>query len=671
MALAQSGTVDGLDPPSFDPNNGYSASSIDPVTLAILADALTSLRFFAIAELEKPEDLGLAQSGVVRGYLARRQFDEAVKNAELIEDTIWRARSYIWISDYVYIVDEDKVGAREWVDRAIAEVTPLTDPHDSGQTLNIAAIRLVNRGFAEDAALIARSIADQRLRITTLQEVASIAISLNESTKTRTDTLAALQVSYTEVLTLDIEPVEKAEILMEIGAVQLQAGDGIAAQTSFDQARDLILQVPSDDRFRALTNLAAKMVEAGNQRGGMNVVRMIPEGADRARALAAVSGAMGRRNIDAAVPLFRLALEETERVDDQSARFDTLAFLVARQTEVGRLKDAFESAFRITEDVPRAEALLGMGNVLIAQGKLSEALILKEYIPYTGMRAQVIGPVAEGRGLEDDPEGASALLAEALDPTGYPYITRYLPDALDRVLTAQIRGGIEGADQAIFSRARDLAEVIPDELTQVEALVQVAIAEARRGRIDDAQKTISAAYRIAFEHSASDGFDQALMAISLAQLAAGDLIGAYDTAARIPEPPPHGPFPRNPDGSFAVPRYQALIRVAAAAGRLGDSEFGRQVVIQKIANDLAKATGLSALAIAMADRTTDLIDVINDFQNNSLFEPNFDYLTQARDTPIEILPEEDGPDLGDAPELAPLPPAEEAGEETAEDAVSE
>lgn len=662
MAWAQSDTQDEFDRTSFTPGSGFSASSIDPVTLAILGDALQSLHFYAISFLEEPEDIGLAQSGVVRGYLARRQKDEAVRFANLIEDTVWRARSFIFISDYVLIVEEDKTAAREWVDKAVAEVSVLTDPHDGGETLNIAAIRLVNRGFAEDAANVARSIPDQRLRITALQEVAGIAISLNESTKTRNDTLAALQVSFDEVLTLDIEPVEKAEILMEIGAVQLQAGDGVAAQVSFEQARDLILEVTPENRFRALTNLAAKMVEAGNQRGGMNVVRMIPEGADRARALAAVSGAMGRRNIDAAVPLFRLALEEIERVDDQAARFDTLAFLVARQTEVGRLKDAFESAFKITEDVPRAEALLGMGNVLIAQGKLSEALILKEYIPYTGMRAQVIGPVAEGRGIEDDPEGASALLAEALDPTGFPYIPRYLPDALDRVLTAQIRGGIEGADQAIFSRARDLAEVIPDELTQVKALVQVAIAEARRGRIDDAQKTISAAYRIAFENSAAEGFEEALMAISLAQLAAGDLIGAYDTAARIPEPPPQGPFPRNPDGSFAVPRYQALIRVAAAAGRLGDSDFGRRVVVQKIANDLAKATGLSAVAIAMANRTSDLIDVINDIQAGTLLTPNFDYLTRAKEAPIEVV-EEETPDLGDAPELAPLPPPEEGNTE--------
>ncbi|MDW3207013.1 MAG: hypothetical protein R8L07_15860 [Alphaproteobacteria bacterium] len=654
LAQSQDETVDGMERPRFDVTEEFSASNIDPVTLAILNDALKSLQFFAIAQLEADEDIGLAQSGVVRGYLARRQKQDAIDNAERIEDPIWRARSYIWISDYVQVVEKNRDEARQWIDRAVQEVLALPEMRDEGESLQIAALRLAARRYPEAATRAAQSIPDTRTRVSTLQQVAGIALSLSESTKTRDETATILRATFDEAVALDMDPIAKSDILIEIGAVQLQAGDSEGAQASFRIAQQLILEVPGARKYEALTRLAAKMVEAGNQRGGMIVVRMIPEGADRARALAAVSAAMGRRNIDAAVPLFRLAMEETERIDDQQTRFDTLAFLVARQSEVGRLADAFEGAFLITEDVPRAEALLGMGRVLISQGKLAEALVLKEYIPYVGMRAQIMGPVALGRGLEQDPEGASALLAEALDPTGFPYIPEYVPAALDVVLTAQIRGGLKSADQAIFSRARDLAEVLPGDLPQVEALVQIAIAEARRGRIEDAQKTISAAYRIAFENKRTNGFDRALMAISLAQLAAGDLIGAYDTAARIPEPPPTGPFPRTPDGGFDVPRYQALIRVAAAAGRLGDPRFGGEIVTRKIAHAPAKATGLAAVAIAMANRTTDLIDVINDIRDGALLSPDFDYLNRV----AQEAQEETGGDasgLGNAPQLAPLP----------------
>lgn len=654
FAQSQADTVDGMERPRFDVTDEFSASNIDPVTQAILNDALKSLQFFAIAQLEADEDIGLAQSGVVRGYLARRQKQDAIDNAERIEDPIWRARSYIWISDYVQVVEKNHDEARQWIDRAVQEVLALPSMRDNGESLQIAALRLAARGFPEAATKSAQAIPDTRTRVGTLQRVADISLSLSESAATRGETATILRAAFAEANALTMDPIDKSDILIEIGAVQLKAEDGAGAQASFQAAQQLILDVPGARKYAALTRLASKMVEAGNQRGGMTVVRMIPEGADRARALAAVSSAMGRRNIDAAVPLFRLAMEETERIEDQQQRFDTLAYLIARQSEVGRLADAFEGAFMITEEVPRSEALLGMGRVLIAQGKLTEALVLKDYIPFVGMRAQLMAPVALGRGLEQDPEGASALLAEALDPTGFPYIPEYVPAALDAVLTAQIRGGLKSADQAIFSRARDLAEVLPGDLPQVEALVQVAIAEARRGRIDDAQKTISAAYRIAFENNRTAGFDRALMAISLAQLAAGDLIGAYDTAARIPEPPPGGPFPRTQDGGFDVPRYQALIRVAAAAGRLGDPRFGGEIVTRKIAHAPAKATGLAAVAIAMANRTTDLIDVINDIRDGALLSPDFDYLNKVAQE-VEGETGSGGGRLGDAPQLAPMP----------------
>lgn len=639
-----------IEEPDFDPTDEYKASDIDPVTLAILSDALLSLQFFAVAALENDEDVGLAQSGVVRAYLARRQKEDGIEIAGRIADRIWRARSYIWISDYVHIVEENPDEARKWVDRAIAEIQ--ADPEgkrDGGETLEIAADRLAVRGYFEAATSAARAIPTTVLRVSTLQKVASTALENSTSAGTRAAAATVLNATFEEASTLDAPPFEKAEVLMDIGAAQLDAGDTAGAQRTFAAAESLVLNGPDAGRLEALTRLGAKMVESGNQRGGMQVVRLIPEGADRARALGAVAAAMGRRNIDAAVPIFRLAMEEAERIDDQAARFDAIRFLVARQTEVGRLKDAFEAAFRITEDVPRAESLLDMGRVLIRQGKLAEAEILKDYIPYTGMRAQVLGPVALGRGLEKDPEGASALLAEALDPTGFPNLSAYTAAGLDAVLSAQIKAGLETADQAIFARARVLAETLPGDLAQVGALVQVAIAEARRGRIDDSQITISAAYRIAFEHRDTDGFDEALKQISLAQLAAGDLLGAYDTAARIPEPPPQGPFPRTPDGGFDVPRYQALIRVAAAAGRLGDPRFGQEVT-GKIAHDPAKATGLAAVAIAMSNQTGDLIEVINDIRDGALLSPNYRYLDQA----VAASGADSSP-LGEALELEPLP----------------
>lgn len=640
--------------PAFNPPGDFSASTVDPVTAAVLGDALLRLRLLSIALLEKDEDVGLAQSGVIRAYLARRNLEQAITNAELIKDPIWRARSFVWISDYISVVEEDRNRAYGWLVRASTDVDPLSAPRDEGETQQLIAIRLARLGFSEEAIDATAQITDPNRRIEALGQVANLILRAFDSQRVRRLTSRVLQESYTVATSLPPNDPRTVPTLMEIGTAQIGSGDLRDAQNTFLYTQQVIELGPPEDRLPLLTKLAAKLVQTGDQRAGMAIVRMIPEGADRARALAAVSSARGVSDLDAAVPLFRLAQQETTRVEDQSDRFDALAFLVTRQAEVGRLRDAFNDAFLITEDVPRAEALLNMGKVMIDQGKLREALILKDYIPFIGMRAQIMSPVALGRGLENDPEGASALLAEALDPTGFPYQTAYIPDALNRVLTTQIRVGLASADQAIFSRARELAEGLPGDLVQVQALIQVAIAEARRGRIDDAQKTISSAYRTAFQNSDEDGFEEALMSISLAQLAVGDLLGAYDTAARIPEPPLGGPYPKTADGQFDIPRYQALIRVAAASGRLGDPVFGQEVT-DKIRHEPAKAAGLAAVALAMSNRTEDLIDVINDIQSGAFLSPDFDYLNQALDTADpEPIPEETGPEPDDSAELQPI-----------------
>ncbi|NMM44411.1 hypothetical protein HH303_07965 [Rhodospirillaceae bacterium KN72] len=654
------GPASDISKPTFDPGDGFRSSAVDPVTLAVLSDALLRLQFLAVAALESDEDVGLAQSGVVRAYLARRQAIKAVENASRIADTIWRSRSFLWIADYVAAVEKDPAKARDWVLRAISEYQTLNAPRDDGETINMAALRLARFGFIEDAKVTAGSIPGLLARISALQQISTIALKGRPTQAEITEAIAVLAETFQQAKNLDFTDLTNIDLLIDIGVARRLAGDTPGAVETFAYARELILSSDADRRFDALIKLAAKMVETGDQRGGMAIVRLVPEGAHRARAIAAVSAALGERDLDAAVPLFRLSMEETDRIEDQQERFDALTYLVSRQAAVGRLADAFESAYKITEDIPRAEALLGMGRVLIDQGKLKEALVLKDYIPYVGMRAQVMAPAAEGRGIEGDPVGASALLSEALDPTGYPYQAAFVPTALDKVLSAQVRVGLESADQAIFGRARELAEIIPGDTAQVKALVQVAIAEARRGRIPDAQKTISNAYRTTFEHRGDPGFDEALMSISLAQLAAGDLLGAYDTAARIPEPPNTSNLKRTADGGYDVPRYQALIRVAAAAGRLGDPNFGQEVT-DKIGLDPAKAIGLAAVAIAMSNRSSDLIDVINDIRDGVLLEPNFETLApKQEEAEPEKVPDEMPKaveELGDAPELTPLPPS--------------
>ncbi|HBM11190.1 MAG TPA: hypothetical protein DD390_00685, partial [Rhodospirillaceae bacterium] len=240
-SLAQStGTpADDIARPSFSPQRDtYRASEVDPVTLAILSDALLRLQFLAVAALESEEDVGLAQSGVVRAYLARRQMDKATEIAERIADPVWRARSFLWISDYVRIVLKDASGARAWMDRAVAEVRDQPPSNRVTDTYGIAANRLAQMGDPDAATATAQLIASRQDRVRTLREIASVILASSDDEATRQAVATVLRQTFEEASLLPkTQDLSQAYLLMDIGAAQLAAGDTAGAQVSFATAQ--------------------------------------------------------------------------------------------------------------------------------------------------------------------------------------------------------------------------------------------------------------------------------------------------------------------------------------------------------------------------------------------------------------------------------------------------
>ena len=118
--------------------------------------------------------------------------------------------------------------------------------------------------------------------------------------------------------------------------------------------------------------------------------------------------------------------------------------------------------------------------------KFDEALVLVDYIPFVSLRAPIFAAVAERRGLDGRAAGASELLARSLELTGIDPLAEYVPAALRRVLNAQLAVGLADSDSVVFARARELADLIPDELTRIRALMNLAVALARRGDKEEA-----------------------------------------------------------------------------------------------------------------------------------------------------------------------------------------
>lgn len=619
--------------------DSFNPLSLDPVTREVLSNAFTRLRFLAIS-IEGEDETGQALNGIVRARLARDERAEAMDEVTRIYDPIWAGRSLVAIARHDHARGDDE-SARDLLRRASGNFTDLdaSNIRDGGEVLRLIAVHQAELGDRDGAIETARLIPDPQFRVRALQQTASASLTaLDNSQEARRAAGVLLQEAFTQARGIEGKGHETARLLIEIGRAQIAAGDITGSRASFEAARERIAAGPDSGRFDAYAMLAGAMIEGEDAEEAMQIVRLIPEGAARSRAIASVARARGETgDLDSAVPLFRLAQEETERIEDTAARADALEHLIVELTKVGRLADAFTAAGRISDKLRQSRALLAMGKILLDQGKYEEALILTEYIPYVGLRAQIFGPVAMKRGLDGDPQGASELLSRALEATGYKPILDFLPEALRQVLQAQTRAGQPEADAAIFARARDLIDLIPGDIQKVRALVQIAIAEAQRGRIENAQKTISAAYRTAWENKEQPGFQEALEDIALAQIAAGDLLSAFDTAARIPPPGPKDYPIRASDGSFLAPRYRSLTRVAAASARLGETDLAIRAA-QQMDEASARAAGLAAVAVAMAAPESDLLEIVGD--------------AGRTDLGVTVAPPETPPSpLGEAPAL--------------------
>ncbi len=641
-------------------DESFNPLDVDPVTREILTNAFTRLRFLAIL-IEGEDETGQALNGIVRARLARGERADAMDEVTRIDDPIWAGRSLVSIAKHDRArgaVEE----ARQLLRRASANFEGVAQApiRDGGEVLRLIAVDQARLGDREGAIATARMIADPRFRVRALQETASASLeALDNSEAARQAAATLLAEAFRQAQAIEAPGHETAHLLIDIGRARSRAGDVAGARETFRTARQRIAAGPDRGRFDAYAELAAAMIEGEDAEEAMQVVRLIPEGAERARAIASVARARGAfGDLDSAVPLFRLAIEETELIDNKRDRFDVINHLMVEMSKVGRLADAFTVAGQIDDPLRQARALLDMGQVLLDQEKYDEALVLTDYIPYIGLRAQLFGPVAMNRGMEGNPQEASELLARALESTGYQPIIDFLAEAMRRVLQAQTRAGEPEADAAIFARARDLIDLIPGDIQKVRALVQIAIAEAQRGRIANAQKTISEAYRTAWENKDQPGFEAALEDITLAQIAAGDLLSAFDTAARIPAPPGTEPPARAADGSFLAPRFRSLTRVAAAAARLGETDLAIRAA-QQMEETSARAAGFAAVAVAMASPQSDLLEIVGQAGRTDLGVSAVPEPTAATSRLGEA------PALGEAapPAAASAPPPAEGAEE--------
>lgn len=598
LAIGVASGTTAVSAPSFAQQDDL-ANEVDEVTRRVLADPFITLRFVALT-LETDDEQGQALNGLVRAMLVRGDREGALKEVERIKDPLWKARSLVALGEH----DEQNgntASALSYYQDAVRTIDMVEDLRDGGLLFRNLSQKQAELGLLEDAIETAEKVPTAKGRVDALQNAAA-AFYLDGS-KDAASAEAAKQVlaaAFEQATGITDTSQSTSHTLMDIAKSQSSVGDYIGAQETLQYARTFIEDGQEDGRSEALARLAATMILGQQMQDAMVVLRQIPEGPQRAYGVSSVARALGETgNSDAAVPLFTLAYEEAMRIDDDQVRWRQLRHIVEEQTRVGRLADAFTTAGSIRARIPQSVALLRMGRILIEQKNYEQAMVLAEnYIPYLGLRAQLFGELANAYGEAGREREAQRLLLGAFDATGFPPLTWALPKALEVVLNAQVKYGDPVNDEQIFLRARELADLIEDRLTRVAVQTHLATAQANRGFSELANKTLSSAWRSAWLNRRDKSFPSVLSDIVVGQLATGDILSAFDTAARIPAPKGKALTARAPDGSYTAPRFLALTRVAASAAKSGETELAIRAARQ-IEHPPARAAGLAAVAMSI------------------------------------------------------------------------
>lgn len=580
------------------------ANQVDEVTRRIQNDPFIRLRFVALA-LETPDEQGQALNGIVRAQIARANIEDALKELQRIEDPLWRARSLAAIGDYYETVG-DKAKALDYLGQAVDTVVASGNIDIGGaDLLRVVAKKQAKLGQLKSAISSAEHIPEPLDRVRSLQQAASASFEdAGDSQEALNNAKRVLAAAFTQAEKIGNPTNKTPHLFIDLGEAQAAVGDEEGAQKTFRRARELIEKGGREGRDRAYARLAGSMIFAGQLEEAMEVMRQVEEGPQQVRGVSSVARALADQgNVDAAVPLFTLAMEAANTIDNPEVRHAALAFMVREQTRVGRLADAFTTAGHIKERLAQSRALMGMAEELLKQKNPDAALVLVDYIPYISMRSQIFAKVAVSRGESGREKEAAELIARAFEPTGFETQADYIPEAIELVLNAHLKVGDPKNDPLVFGEVRKLADLIDDDVIRVAAMSHLAAAEAERGDYERANRTLSSAWRNAWLNRTDPNFPRVLGDIVKGQIAIGDILAAFDTAARIPVPEGEALNDRTPSGNFRAPRFASLTRVAIAAAKQGEVDLAIRAA-REMEHPPARAAGLAAVAVAIAEEET-------------------------------------------------------------------
>lgn len=571
------------------------AAQTDAITREIEKDPFILVRLAALS-LETPEEQGEALAGLIEAELTRGRLKDALQELDRITDQFWRATALLKLAEY-YHMKGLKKEALKALDDAGRALTKRADSEESMALLGQIAKTYAILDNTKGAIAAAKRIPNRMKRIQSLLDT-GLAGSIDEPGKAkrnkgkRDSARLSLAEAYKQTRAIKGNDSEAARLLLFIGEAQTRIGDRKNASVTLGQARRMIQERDFSGRDEALAELAAAETQAGDQSRAMVLVRSIKDPERRVRAIGSVARAIAEKgNMDAAVTLFTLATEMTVGIENPELRYDLLTHLIVEQTRVGRLADAFNTGGLIPDKAAQANALFEMAKILLQQRRYQDALRLTDYIPYLGLRADILADVALWQGgPKKDAVAASALLAKALETMREKPDLERVETALEKVLDAQILVGDPKTAEALFVRAESLIATLPDALNQVRLLTLLARAHARSNDPERAASVIKDARRIMLSKRQDPDYARSAARIVEALITNNAILESFNTAARIPEVEA-----LEDERVSHTPRNRALREVAQAAARSGKPQLAIRAA-RKIRDPASRAAALAAVA---------------------------------------------------------------------------
>ncbi len=582
----------------------------DPLTEAIVANALLSLRFLAIS-LQGHKDEALALHGVVVVSLVHHNFEDALLGLAEIKHPIWRARSLLAIANY--LIENDKAdsaidylyqtaGVFEPIEKyAPIESNQIDNNINRNKLLMQIAESFLTIGSIDLIDFVMSRMSDPEFLLTHLESIAERARKGNFTQEQMGQILLIAQKLYGQIINMDVSAFPEkdllhARIIFLIAQTDKQADIG-----------QLIDELTGGDSATKLSMLDAKTINyigftwyVQNDHGrAMKTIREIIDPVKQRYAFASMARFRDERgDIEAAVPLFALAKDGLESIRETAVKDDLLSHIAIEQTRTGLLADAFVTLGAISQQSSQTQGMVAMGQELLKKGEFFQARKLLNYISDLGLRAEFSIDLARKFYQKDYSDGKhQPIILDALNYNLSYGDDRQLFRAILKTINAQAEIGHANDDDVIYQRGLELVEEMNSSFYKGMYLIYASKILSSRFKLEEARRQLTTAGYLIVDVADVKQKEKLQHALVIHRLNLDQQLDAYDTAVRIREPTEEERDLIDISGHYTHPRYASLIAVARNAARQKNGEFAARVV-DSIEYFPARAQALVSIAIA-------------------------------------------------------------------------